>query len=96
MKKKLFIISIILTFLTVLAFAEENTEWDFVFVEGGTFDMGREQGDKAESPVHTVTVNSFYMCIHEVTQLEYYNIMGENPSYFKGKYLPVEWITWYS
>lgn len=29
-----------------------------------------------ENPVRSVTVNSFYMCKHEVTQKEWFDVMG--------------------
>ena len=45
-------------------------------------------------PVHSATVNSFYMCIHEVTQAEYQAITGTNPSQFKGENRPVEQVSW--
>jgi formylglycine-generating enzyme required for sulfatase activity len=32
---------------------------------------------------------------YEVTQAEYEQIMGKNPSYFKGSNLPVEQVSWY-
>ncbi len=34
------------------------------------------------------------MCDHEVTQQEYEQVMGNNPSHFKGPNHPVENITW--
>lgn len=44
---------------------------------------------------HTVKLNSFYICKHEVTQAEYTEIMGENPSYDKGNNnFPVGEVTW--
>jgi formylglycine-generating enzyme required for sulfatase activity len=71
----------------------------FVRVEGGTFFMGspsREQGrDDDEGPQHQVTVSSFYMSRYEVTQKEYQEVMGTNPSGFKGDNLPVETVSWY-
>ena len=76
-------------------FAESNIGWDFVFVEGGTFAMGSETGEEDEKPVHSVTIDSFDKCIHQVTQSEYYSIMGSISSYYKGQNLPVEWVTWY-
>lgn len=33
---------------------------------------------------HTVTVSDFYISIYELTQAEYQEIMGENPSNFSG------------
>ncbi len=56
---------------------------------------------KDELPYHQVKVNSFYMATTEVTQLQYYEVMGENPAYFKteqlgydGRSNPVENISW--
>ena len=46
------------------------------------------------NPAHTVSVDSFYMCVHEVTQEEYEQCY-ENTSEFKGKNLPVETVSWY-
>jgi formylglycine-generating enzyme required for sulfatase activity len=66
-----------------------------VRVEGGTFQMGSNDGYDWEKPVHTVTVKSFYMAKYEVTQKEWTAVMGSNPSYFKGDNLPVENISWY-
>ena len=47
----------------------------------------------------TVTVDSFYICDHEVTQKEYGSIMGTNPSCFieilVQENLPVESVSWY-
>ena len=68
-------------------------------VEGGTFTMGAtsEQGSDAydnEKPTHSVTLNSFYLCKYEVTQALWQVVMGKNPSYFKGKNLPVEQVSW--
>jgi formylglycine-generating enzyme required for sulfatase activity len=76
-----------------------NIPEGFVRIEGGTFKMGSpstEAGrDDDEDPQHSVTVSSFYMSKHEVTQAEYEAVMGSNPSYFKGENLPVEQVSWY-
>ena len=74
---------------------QPNAPADFVYVAGGTFLMGSTDGDDDEKPVHKVTLNSFYMCRHEVTQAEWKKIMGSNPSYFKGDSRPVETVSWY-
>jgi formylglycine-generating enzyme required for sulfatase activity len=42
-----------------------------------------------------VTVSSFYMGRHEVTQSEYEEVMGTNPSLLKGANLPVEQVRWF-
>ena len=59
--------------------------------------MGDTWGDgfSDENPVHTVTVNSFYIGKYEVTQAQYQEIMGSNPSYYKGNNRPVEHVSWY-
>ncbi len=67
---------------------------NMIYVEGGTFMMGSNEGEADEKPVHSVTVNSFYISKYEVTQKEWINIMGSNPSYFKGDNLPVERVSW--
>ncbi|MDR1901319.1 MAG: SUMF1/EgtB/PvdO family nonheme iron enzyme, partial [Treponema sp.] len=66
----------------------------FVLAPGGTFTMGSNNGDNDEKPVHTVTVRGFYIGRTEVTQKEWTEVMGSNPSYFKGDTLPVENVSW--
>lgn len=77
----------------------QKLERDMVFVEGGTFTMGgtEEQGDNVpeeERRTHLVTISDFYVCKHEVTQAEWEIVMGSNPSFFKGRNLPVEQVSW--
>ncbi|MCM1145135.1 MAG: SUMF1/EgtB/PvdO family nonheme iron enzyme [Lachnoclostridium sp.] len=75
----------------------ENIAANFVLVPGGTFQMGSPETEnwRSEDEVqHTVTVSDFYMSIYELTQAEYQEIMGENPSNFSGDDLPVENVTW--
>lgn len=71
-----------------------------VEVEGGTFMMGAtpEQGNDAwdyEKPPHEVKLDSYYIGKYPVTQEEWEQIMGNNPSHFKGIVRPVESISWY-
>ncbi|MDR1029459.1 MAG: formylglycine-generating enzyme family protein [Treponema sp.] len=80
---------------TVSTESVRNVPANMVRVEGGTFLMGGTNGDSDEKPVHTVTVKSFYMGRTEVTQKEWKEIMGNDPSYFKGDNLPVEQVNWY-
>ena len=67
---------------------------NMVFVQGGTFQMGSNENDN-EKPIHSVTVNDFYIGKYEVTQKEWKEIMGNNPSNWKGDNLPVEKVNWY-
>ncbi len=61
------------------------TGMKFVFVEGGCFQMGDTFGDGVsdEKPVHEVCVDDIYMGKYEVTQKEWTEVMGSNPSNFK-------------
>lgn len=54
---------------------------------------GRETENECfdnETPAHKVTLSSFYIGKYEVTQAQWFAIMGENPSYFKNPKRPVE------
>ena len=51
-------------------------EGDFVRISAGTFKMGCNKGS-TRGPAHTVTLTrSYWMCVHEVTQKEFKDIMG--------------------
>lgn len=70
---------------------------NFVLIPGGTFQMGSPEDEawrSEDEAQHTVTVSDFYMSIYELTQAEYQEIMGENPSSFSGDDLPVENVPW--
>ena len=72
---------------------------DMVRVEAGTFTMGAtaEMEDPMdwEKPTHRVTLtNDYYIGKYEVTQALWQAVMGNNPSYFKGDNLPVEYVSW--
>jgi len=66
-------------------------------IEPGQFRMGDIHGDGEddEKPVHTVNIRkSFWMGKYPVTQKQWKDIMGNNPSDFKGDNLPVETVSW--
>jgi len=69
-------------------------DW-MVYVEGGTFAMGSNDGGSDEKPTHQVTISSFYIGKIEVTQELWESVMGKNPSNFKGDKRPVEKVSWY-
>src|SRR5205085_9149218 len=60
------------------------------------FMMGSETGDADEKPVHQVTIREgFYMGKYEVTQAQWKQVMGNNPSYFNNcDQCPVEMVSW--
>ncbi len=67
----------------------------FAYVAPGSFQMGSNNGDSDEKPVHRVTISrGYWIGKYEVTQSEYQSIMGSNPSNFKGGSLPVETVSW--
>ena len=68
---------------------------EFILIEAGTFQMGSNNGDSDEQPIHTVNITKdYYIGKYEVTQGEWKKVMGSNPSYFKGDNLPVERVSW--
>ncbi len=68
---------------------------EFVLIPKGTFEMGSNDGDSDETPVHQVTINQpFYLAKHEVTQAQWQRVMQSNPSEFKGENLPVTNVSW--
>ena len=68
-----------------------------VKVEKGSFQMGSNDGNSYEKPVHKVTLTKdFWIGETEVTQSQYKTVMGKNPSSFKkGGNYPVECVSWY-
>jgi len=90
---------ILLLPISLLAYSVNNiNKPQMVLVKGGSFIMGDTFGDGLdfEKPIHKVKLTyDFYMGKYEVTQKEYKNLMGSNPSYFEGDNLPVEQVTWF-
>lgn len=71
----------------------------FVRVPAGTFTMGENpplsEGKSDEHPAHEVTISKpFYIGIHEVTQKQWRDVMGSNPSRHKGGDNPVDSVSW--
>ncbi len=69
-----------------------------VVVPPSEFMMGSPETEPGRNPdetLHKVTLTqSFQMGMHEVTQHQYEQVMGSNPSKFKGADNPVEQVTW--
>ena len=62
---------------------------NFVLVKGGAF-----KDTRSNYYGKGVTVADFYIDKYEVTQKEWLEVMGSNPSKFKGDDLPVEMVSW--
>lgn len=70
---------------------------DMVWVSPGKFLMGDAdgKGDPDEKPVREVRLTrGFYFGASEVTQGQWRELMGSNPSEFVGDDLPVEGVSW--
>ena len=71
---------------------------EMVRIPGGTFTMGSPAGEAKrqdrEGPQHQVKVPEFFMGKYPVTQAQYQQVTGKNPSYFKGTNRPVERVSW--
>ena len=68
--------------------------YSMVFVAGGTFQMGSNDGYYDEKPVHSVTLSDYYIGQTEVTQELWQAVMSSNPSYYKGAKNPVNYVSW--
>ena len=76
-------------------FTVNGVSFEMIFVEGGTFQMGSNDGDDDEKPVHSVTLSDYYIGQTEVTQELWQAVMGSNPAIFeKGPTLPVYYVSW--
>lgn len=73
---------------------------NMAYIASGTFTMGSPESEPArvpsEGPQTQVTLSrGFLIGKHEVTQSEYLNVMGTNPSAFTGNLsLPVDTVSW--
>ncbi|NLB72400.1 MAG: formylglycine-generating enzyme family protein [Chloroflexi bacterium] len=94
-KKLLWLLLLIPIILSIVIFSRIQKNNSMVFVEGGIFMMGSDGEHDWENPVHEVTLSSFWISKYEVTQKEWQEVMGSNPSHFKGDNLPVESVSWY-
>ncbi len=65
-----------------------------VLVEAGIFNRDISNPLSAEKKMRTVSVDSFYIGKFPVTQNEWLEIIGNNPSNFIGDSLPVEQVSW--
>ena len=76
-------------------FTVNGVQFTMVAVDGGTFQMGSNDGRDNQKPVHSVTLSSYYIGQTEVTQALWKAVTGSGSSwsYFEGDNLPVESVT---
>ncbi|AEH60086.1 protein of unknown function DUF323 [Methanosalsum zhilinae DSM 4017] len=68
---------------------------ELVKISPGRFLMGSEF-EVDESPVHEKTIpHPFYLGRYPVTQIQWSELMHDNPAYFKGATNPVDQVSWY-
>lgn len=68
---------------------------EMVLLPTGTFEMGSNDGEADERPVHRVTIaRPFAIGKYEVTQGEWVALMGDHPSDFGGERNPVDRVDW--
>ena len=65
-----------------------------IAIPGGKFQMGDDNDLKYAKPSHSVSIKTFFISKHLITQEQYQAVMGTNPSYFKGAKCPVEQVSW--
>jgi len=70
--------------------ASQKAPDNLVLVPGGTF-----KNTNSNYFGKGVTLPSFYIGKYEVTQKEWMEVIGSNPSKFQGDDLPVETVSWY-
>ena len=66
---------------------------EMVVIPAGSFVMGSDKSSD-EQPTHSVSMRSFSIGKYEVTQEQWFAVMGNNPSANKGRALPVEMVSW--
>lgn len=72
---------------------------EFVLIPAGTFMMGCDEEledcfDSATASCPVTISKPFYLGKYEVTQAQWEEVMGDNPSKFKGPNHPVETVSW--
>jgi hypothetical protein len=66
---------------------------DMVVIPAGSFFMGSDKS-LYEQPTRSVNLRSFLVGKTEVTKEQWEAVMGNNPSAYKGRTLPVDEISW--
>lgn len=87
--KKLLIFLLMAIILVNSACSKDKSD-SFVLMKGGSF-----VNTKSNYYGKSITISDFYIGKYEVTQKEWIDVMGSNPSEFKDDNLPVEMISWY-
>ncbi len=85
---RIFLLAATVAFACASARAELES---FVLIKGGTFTNKNCTNYYGKG----MKISDFYIGKYEVTQKEWTDVMGSNPSEFQGDKLPVETVSWY-
>lgn len=80
--------------LSTDTFTVGDVSFKMIYVEGGTFRMGKSADGNHKKPVHDVTLDSFFIAETQVTQALWQAVMKNKPGYHKGGQHPVERVSW--
>ncbi len=76
-----------------------NAPGGLVLIEGGALKNSKSNyyrlGPTKSAGGAGGPIGSFYLGKYEVSQMEWSEVMGDNPSKFKGENLPVDSVSWY-
>ena len=89
---------VIFAVLMILVSSAVYANQEFLPIPGGTYTMGGLTlfgTEPRKDPWPVVTVSSFYMAAYPITQKEYQEVMGTNPSVYKRDNFPVEAVSWF-
>lgn len=79
-------------------YLDNSVTLEMVLIPAGSFKMGSppsENNRKSnEEPQHTLKMPTFFMSKFAITQEQYEQVMGNNPSELKGMKRPVEQVSW--
>ncbi len=96
----------VLTFFVLISFVfdiagqteiielNDSIQLEIVFVKGGSFILGSDEGKKDARPAHEVNLNDFYIGKYELTQEQWIAVMGYNPSEIPCVKCPVNDMSW--
>jgi sulfatase modifying factor 1 len=87
--KKILMFLIMAVLFAGIACSNDKTN-QFVLVKGGSF-LNTNSNYNGQN----IILSDFYIGKYEITQKEWVEIMGSNPSTFKDDNLPVETVKWY-
>ncbi len=76
----------------IKSYVEPATGTKMIYIEGGNFLMG--SNNEYESPIHSVTVDSFYIGKYAVTNREYKKYDFEHKGTWSDGNYPVESVSW--